>query len=90
VTQPHACPDCQCEPVCELCHGLGFVVESWSVDSWDRGDGVIYGSGGTSTAQCPNGCPQPQLYYPVAKRPSIQMQPRITDARAHSARTHDL
>ena len=59
-----SCPDCKCPPAssCNLCNGLGFVTEFKQGEPYDRGDGVMYGSGSWTSKPCPNGCPQPRLY----------------------------
>jgi len=39
-----------------------MVAETTHGESYDRGDGVIYGSGSYTSKRCPNGCPPPQVY----------------------------
>lgn len=56
----HDCPSCVCvaEPKCTICNDTGTITESSFTAPYDRGDGVMYGSGGWAQKPCPNGCPQ--------------------------------
>ena len=73
MTQPHSCPGCQCEPLCDLCNGLGFISEWHPAPTTPQivGIGLPFdhpiwdslGSGGYTTRKCPRGCPSVSMYY---------------------------
>lgn len=78
MTQPHTCPDCRCEPLCDVCYGMGFVTEWHPSDPRPQVVGIglpfdhpiwdSLGSGGYTSKPCPRGCAAPAMYYGFTTR----------------------